>query len=293
MKNADSPGNPGQTTSKRWELIENSLICPSCRTKLTLGHCRECRSQVQQIDGQYRFVHAKIGTGDAAFQNATHNGSSFTGRAFNLGRAILSSEFQPHNHLKSFLEASRGTIVELGSGARRLAPEIINIDLFPSKEVDIVADIAEVPLCDSCADAVIIDSVIEHVPYPDKVVAEAHRILKPGGRLFINCPFMLPYHGYPAHFRNLTRDGMEHLLEDFDNVEIVPTFGPMTALVNMFAETFAVIVGGSRGFCYVAAKGIALLPTFWLKYLDYFFITLERSHRIAGMLCAQATKSRD
>ncbi|MGH7009604.1 MAG: class I SAM-dependent methyltransferase, partial [Caulobacteraceae bacterium] len=100
------------------------------------------------------------------------------------------------------------------------------------------------------ADIVILDSVVEHVPEPRLVISEARRILKPDGLIFINCPFMIPYHGYPKHYQNFTRDGLEHLLADFRDLVISPTFGPMTAWVNMTAETFAVIIGGERGLPY-------------------------------------------
>jgi SAM-dependent methyltransferase len=202
----------------------------------------------------------------------------------------LSSEFQPRNHLKAFLKDAHGVIVELGSGSRRLRPDVLNIDLFPSANVDIVADIAETPLKDGCADFVILDSVIEHVPDPVAVTREARRILKPGGQLLVNCPFMLPYHGYPGHYQNFTRDGLLYLLRDFSQQSVRPTLGPMTAWVNMTAETFAVMVAGERGFFYLAAKAAILVPIFWLKYLDALFVRAERSHRVAGMLCALATK---
>jgi hypothetical protein len=64
----------------------------------------------------------------------------------------------------------------------------------------------------------------------------------------------------------------------------------MSAWVNMTSEAFAVLVGGERGLCYMIAKGAALAVTFWLKYLDAIFVRTERSHRISGMLCAEATK---
>ncbi|HTI67145.1 MAG TPA: class I SAM-dependent methyltransferase [Caulobacteraceae bacterium] len=227
---------------------------------------------------------------DAKFQSETQNGTTFTGRLFNLGKSIVSSEFQPHDHLKSFLASAQGLTVELGSGSRRLRPGIVTVDLFASPNVDIVADIVETPLLDASIDNVILDSVIEHVPDPTAVVAEVRRILKPGGQIFINCPFMLPYHGYPKHYQNFTRDGLEHLLRDFSQARVRPAFGPMTAWTNMTAETFAVMVGGERGLAYVLAKGVAMLPIFWLKYLDALFVRAERSHRIAGMLCATAVR---
>lgn len=237
-----------------------------------------------------RFVSEPIEGVDAQFQSDTQGASTLKGKVFGLGRRIISSEFMPVDHLRKFLNGAEGVVVELGSGSRRLRADVINVDLFPSGNVDVVADISQLPMKSGCADFVILDSVIEHVPNPILVIAEAKRILKPGGRLFINCPFMLPYHGYPKHYQNYTRDGLEHLLAEFTNVRIRPTFGPISALVNMVSETVAVAVGGERGWGYVAVKGLTLLPMFWLKYLDILFVRSDRSHRLAGMLCATGVR---
>ena len=270
--------------------LDALICCPTCHGNLSEEACKACGRRFSRVDLQYRFVDVPIETQDAIFQQETQNQSSLTGLLFNFGKSIISSEFQPRNHLNVFLNTSSGIVVELGSGSRRLRSDILNIDIFPSDNVDIVADITEIPLKDSIADFVILDSVVEHLPNPVAVVSEAKRILKPGGRLFLNCPFMLPYHGYPGHYQNFTLDGLNHLLRDFSSVSVTPTFGPMTAWVNMTAETFAVMIAGERGTPYVVAKGLALLPIFWLKYLDAIFIKAKRSHRIAGMLCAQAVK---
>lgn len=39
-------------------------------------------------------------------------------------------------------------------------------------------------------------------------------MLKPGGRVFIDWPFLQPVHGYPSHFFNATREGMTSIFKD-------------------------------------------------------------------------------
>jgi SAM-dependent methyltransferase len=273
--------------------LQRLLSCPACRNPLEGLSCSRCGKAYTAAGAQIAFVPTEgLATLDAEFHAEQVYNSSLRGQLFNIGRRIISSEYMPTDHLKQFLGGlpSDAVVVELGSGPRRLSDRIVNVDLFGFPRVDLVADIAHTPLQDGVADAVILDSVVEHVPDPAAVAAEALRILKPGGTLFCNCPFVFPYHGYPAHYQNLTRDGLQNLFKGFSSCTVKPTFGPMTAWVNLTAESFAVLVSGQNKSAYVVAKGLALLPIFWLKYLDKLFVRSPNAHRIAGMLCAVAVK---
>lgn len=48
------------------------------------------------------------------------------------------------------------------------------------------ADVAHAPLASGCADLVLLADVLEHVDDPCGALAEAGRLLKPGGRLYVN-----------------------------------------------------------------------------------------------------------
>lgn len=269
------------------------LCCPTCRGELQALACSACGTRYSATGQQIVFVETEgFESVDAAFQAEQVYNSSLGGRLYNAGRRVISTEYQPTDHLKQFLGRlpRNAVVVELGSGTRRLSDQIVNVDLFAFPHVDLVADIAHTPLQDGVADAVILDSVIEHVPDPAAVAAEALRILKPGGTLFCNCPFILPYHGYPAHYANFTRDGLQHLFRSFSACTVKPTFGPMTAWVNFTTEAIAIMTTGDNKSAYVIVKGLALLPIFWLKYLDKLFVRSPNAHRIAGMLCALAVK---
>ncbi len=66
--------------------------------------------------------------------------------------------------------------------------------------LDYVCDITAIPVEDAAFDCVICTEVLEHVPRPDRAVAELSRILKPGGILALSAPLVSGIHMAPFHF---------------------------------------------------------------------------------------------
>lgn len=66
--------------------------------------------------------------------------------------------------------------------------------------IDYVCDITSIPLPDGALDAILCTEVIEHVVDPMTVLAEFHRLLKPGGRLLITAPLLSHLHMEPFHY---------------------------------------------------------------------------------------------
>jgi 2-polyprenyl-6-hydroxyphenyl methylase / 3-demethylubiquinone-9 3-methyltransferase len=93
------------------------------------------------------------------------------------------------------------TLVDLGCGAGLLAPYVadkgyrhVGVDLVRSALeqatdhglVPVQADATALPLVDGCADVVSAGEVLEHVPQWPAAVAEACRVLRPGGLLVLD-----------------------------------------------------------------------------------------------------------
>ena len=59
-------------------------------------------------------------------------------------------------------------------------------------------DATALEISDSCADAVLLLDVVEHLADPARAIAEAHRVLRPGGMLVLSVPHRGPLRGLDA-----------------------------------------------------------------------------------------------
>jgi SAM-dependent methyltransferase len=91
--------------------------------------------------------------------------------------------------------ASGGPTVELGAGIakfREVVPDADATDIEPTPWSEIVVDAEQLPYADgSVANLVLID-VFHHLPSPRRFLAEAIRVLRPGGHVVILDPYCSP-----------------------------------------------------------------------------------------------------
>lgn len=98
-----------------------------------------------------------------------------------------------------------------------------------------VADAKKIPYPDNFFDVVILSDVLEHVSVPEEAAAEAIRVLKAGGQVFVTVPNKWhPVVKYPWVRKLLTgrRDVDEHLDVPFSKNKLVALF-PKTEVLKM------------------------------------------------------------
>jgi SAM-dependent methyltransferase len=78
---------------------------------------------------------------------------------------------------------------------------------------DVGGDASALPFADGVADAIVCTEVIEHVVEPATLLAEAHRVLKPGGSLLLSAPFTWHLHDEPHDYWRFTEYGLRAILE--------------------------------------------------------------------------------
>lgn len=97
-------------------------------------------------------------------------------------------------------------------------PHLIQMEIVEYPSVDILAVNQRLPFRECVFDAVFSLDVLEHVDDPFASAQEIYRVLKPGGIVYIDLPFLQAEHGYPNHFFNATRQGLRRL---FSSMEVL------------------------------------------------------------------------
>ena len=134
-----------------------------------------------------------------------------------------------------------GMVLDCGAGYRTFtADNLVQVEIVAYSNVDVLAANQNLPFKDESFDAVISMDVLEHVTDPFLAARELARVLKPGGVLYIDLPFLQQEHGYPHHYFNATRMGLRQLFDGLLNVEkhVVPNAGhpvnTIRAMLNVF-----------------------------------------------------------
>ena len=178
--------------------------------------------------------------------------------------------------LRERLDAQPAVILIVGGGRQRGEVQkalnasgrhlVMAFDVGRDSEVDAFADAHDLPLADGCVDCVITTAVLEHVAEPATAVAEIHRVLKSGGLLYSEIPFMQQVHEGAYDFTRFTLGGHRLLLTDFEEMASGAVAGPFTALVWSIEHAAASL---APRWARTPARAAARLLFFWLKYLDY------------------------
>ena len=110
-------------------------------------------------------------------------------------------------------------ILDLGSGMDRRAPNVINLEIEATPNVDILADGHSLPFKNQVFDAVITEAVLEHVREPKQVAGEIYRTLKDGGYVCAGVPFLQAFHASPHDYQRYTVPGFDYLFRAFTKIE--------------------------------------------------------------------------
>lgn len=149
------------------------------------------------------------------------------------GYAGRKSKEYSRKNLNQFIEnAARGATrssgrnLNIGSGGqiegilRKQEFDLVSVDIDPKRQPDVVMDVRDLSFGNEVFDRVFMFEVLEHVPEPHVAIAEIHRVLKPGGKVYVSTPFVFGIHDEPHDYFRYTKFGLKFLFQDFDEIEV-------------------------------------------------------------------------
>jgi SAM-dependent methyltransferase len=146
------------------------------------------------------------------------------------------------------LDGSALRILDVGGRIQPYRPllknrirEYYSVDLVPGPFVNAVGRAENLPFATGHFDLAFCTQMLEYVPCPQQAVDEIHRVLRPGGCVFLSAPAVFPRDSDPEYWRFLPAS-LRLLLRNFSEVEIAAEGSSISGLlrtVNVSLATFS------------------------------------------------------
>ncbi len=225
--------------------------CPACHGRLdwdtaNAGCCCTACGRVYAVAGDV--VWMRLDAAGAPLAPAPPQPAPPDTALRRLARATTPPDFaykteDSRRRIPGFVErlGPDAVILNLGSGRTNFGVRVVNLDIGPWSHVDVVAVGERLPVQDASLDGVITQGVLEHVPDLPATLAEIDRVLRPGGLVYHEAPFIQGFHASPNDFRRFTAVGMAELAPGYQILERGVAVGPSSALMWVASEYLALL----------------------------------------------------
>jgi len=279
-------GPPDGTSSRVPTWLAERLRCPDCHASQLHEMsgkmvCSRCNAEFPVTRG----VAALVRTDNELFPPSSYFNapvSSAPSALETLKRAgpSRSVNMSYRRKLRAFAaalyEAGASSVLVIGAGSQKAwldkffaqypTIQIVYTDVDIRGQVDLFCDAHELPFLDETFDGVVASAVLEHVLYPERVVAEIHRVLAGRGLVYTEIPFLQQVHEGAYDFTRYTLSGHRRLFNHFEEVSSGVVAGPGTTLAWAL-EHFAIC--WTPRLMRTAMRLAVRTAFFWLKYSDY------------------------
>jgi SAM-dependent methyltransferase len=176
-----------------------------------------------------------------------------------------------------------GRLIDLGCGKvplfeayKKYVTDNICVDwkntAHKNEYLDFECDLTKkMPFQDNEFNTLILSDVLEHIPQPEKLWHEMHRIMTPKGKIILNVPFCYALHEEPHDYYRYTEHALRRFAEqsNFDILLLKPIGGTPEILADILAKHLQ----------FVPLIGICLAVT--IQRVTYAFIKSSIGKRLS------------
>ena len=283
--------------------IANILRCPECKSNVSIADdttlvCTNCYETYPIKNGVPIMIAAKSssdGVEPVESNSETKQETWFERTCHRLYKMLSPPEgscISDKGKITRFVSSLGDDvcIVDIGSGSKRWGRNVINLDIAPFPNVDIVFDGGELPIRDNAVDGIVSIAVLEHVPNPAAFASEVFRILKGEGQVLVTVPFIQGFHLSPSDYQRYTLCGLDVLFSKFERVDSGIDAGPSSALAWIAREWIAAFADNPKLY-----RLLRLVAGWLVQPIKYFDIILSKrrfAYKIAGGLYFVGRKPR-
>jgi len=149
-----------------------------------------------------------------------------------ISKEFTPSFFHPYYFIRTQLLKSvkqhahnlKGRLLDFGCGSKPYkelfsVEEYVGVDFVneghphDNEQIDVYYDGKTIPFPDNSFDSILSSEVFEHVFNLPEILVELNRVLKPGGKILITCPFVWKEHELPHDYARYTLFALKDLLE--------------------------------------------------------------------------------
>lgn len=118
---------------------------------------------------------------------------------------------------------AHGLVLDIGSGREMIKNYLsdeckyVSLDYYQTAtqwygtRPQIFSDGQNLPIKSGSTDTILMLDVLEHLPEPELCIKEIWRVLRPGGKLILQVPFLYPLHDSPYDYHRWTFHGLQTL----------------------------------------------------------------------------------
>lgn len=274
----------------------NILACPNCLSSLKLDSkifsCSKCRKRYEMKEGVPIFIKSQVSDENMAVGGFNRNIKEYPKliSALRKLKKILGPPLtiyapKEKEFVNQITKKSKRSL-NIGSSSKKAYPGSLNLDIGFFENVDIVADGKRLPFKENSFDLILIESVLEHVDEPEKIINESYRAMKKGGKIYISIPFVYAFHGSPDDYERYTLHGLKKRIENagFITEKEGIIAGPSSTFNQILRYYLAMLFSFNNDFLFSIFLNIFGWLTFPIKYLDSFLVKNKKAHVISSII---------